>query len=173
MKWIYLLLSLFLFSCSASYHLEKAKKKGAKIETQIVKEYVTRTDTIIDTLTNTKEIRVTIIDTVEKEINSIKYIPLSRQERLKYKDSLKHEREMYDMLLSAYKDSLKNSRQITRLNNKKANRSEKNAVKMERAEKRSGFFWFFAGFITCFFMIAALYIYFKLYSKDCGALRMH
>lgn len=150
MKWIYLLSSLFLFSCSASYHLEKAKKKGAKIETQIVKEYVTRTDTITDTLTNTKEIRVTIIDTVEKEINSIRYVPLTRQQRKALKDSMDHEIKKQRLELKALTNELNNERRINRDNNRKSNRSEKNAVKMEQAKHFPWWIWFLIGFSTHF-----------------------
>jgi len=159
---------LFIFlitlsSCSASYHLKKAQKKGAEFGTEIVYKYETKTDTIIDTLTNTVEIRTTLLDSFPYEVKTIKYVPLSRQERLKFKDSLRFERKNNKLILSAYKDSLKYSKQITRLNNRKSNRSEKNAVKMERAKRTPTIILSFAifGMICFLILIIKIFLYIR------------
>lgn len=159
----YLFLVLLLSSCSASWHLKKAQKKGAEFGTEVIYKYNTKTDTIIDTLTNTVEIRTTLIDSFPYEVKTIKYVPLSRQERLKFRDSLKFERKNNKLLLSAYKDSLKYSNQITRLNNRKSSRSEKNAVKMERAKRTPTIILSFAIFgIICFLiLIIKIFLYIR------------
>lgn len=92
-------LIFFLVSCSASHHIQKMQKhkakaelKGAKFEDSISYRYITQIDTITDTLTQERYIRTTVIDSVPYIVSKLIYVPMSRQERLAYQDSLKTER---------------------------------------------------------------------------------
>lgn len=92
-------LIFFLVSCSASFHIQKMQKhkakaelKGAKFEDSVSYRYITQIDTITDTLTQERYIRTTVIDSVPYIVSKLIYVPMSRQERLAYQDSLKTER---------------------------------------------------------------------------------
>ena len=113
----------FLTSCSAQYHLNKAKKKGAELETRTEYKYVTDTDTVIDTLTNTIRIRTVVIDSVPYPVTTVKYVPKTRTEirydYKRFKDSLKYYRRMYsDSLQTALKQSKIENRTERKANNK-------------------------------------------------------
>jgi len=93
----FLIIILLLSSCSANYHLNKAVKKGAELETVTVEAYIY--DTIIDTVENKIYIRTRIKDTIYKQKNVVKYVPKTRwKTRIEYKtnrDSLRHVEKLY------------------------------------------------------------------------------
>jgi hypothetical protein len=107
-----LILLLFLSSCSASWHLNKAVKKGAELEQVSMPVYLY--DTITDTVDNRVIIRTIIKDTMWSVRDVVKYVPKTRwQTRIEYrydhkrfKDSLKYFKRMYsDSLKAAVKTS--------------------------------------------------------------------
>ena len=106
MKYLQIFLVFFLVSCSASWHLNKAVKKGAELEVVKVPEYVY--DTIYDTVENKVIIRTRIKDTLWNEKTVVKYVPKTRIEYRydykRFKDSLRHYRRVYsDSLQNAFK----------------------------------------------------------------------
>ena len=110
MKYLQIFLVFFLFSCSASWHLNKAVKKGAELEVVKVPEYVY--DTIYDTVENKVIIRTKIKDTIWNEKTVVKYVPKTRIEyrydHRRFKDSLRHYRKVYS-------DSLDNAEKIAKI----------------------------------------------------------
>ena len=105
--WIVLI--LFLSSCSAQYHLNKAIKKGAELKTvEVVKHDTTYfSDHYFH------------IDTIYSKETLVEYVPKTKwQTRIEYKydhkrfrDSLKYYRRMYS-------DSLNNALKTTKIENK-------------------------------------------------------
>lgn len=103
------ILSLILFSCSANYHLNKAVKKGAKLE--VIKEVHRDTTWITDHYYR--------IDTTHNERIIVNYVPETRwKTRIEYrydykrfKDSLKHYQRVY-------KDSLNNALKTSKIENR-------------------------------------------------------
>jgi len=93
----FLIIILLLSSCSANYHLNKAVKKGAELETITVEAYIY--DTIIDTVENKIFIRTRIKDTIYDTKTLVKYVPKTRwKTRIEYKtnrDSLRHVEKLY------------------------------------------------------------------------------
>jgi len=126
----YLICILLLASCSASWHLQKAKKKGAKFQQEIVYKYITE----VDTVTN----EVIIVDSVPYETIKIEYIPKTRIElkfdHKKFKDSLRFERMRLSSDLKRFKDSLRFASRITISDNK-------TLVKTAKIEKRTSRWW--------------------------------
>ena len=163
---LYLIVATLLLSCDASHHIQKmqkhklkAEQKGAKFEKETEYKYIFETDTITDTLTNEVEIIKRVVDSIPYEREKLIYVPLSRQERKALKDSMNHELKKAKLELSALKSELNNERKINKDNNRKANRSEKNAVKMERAKHYAWWVWFLIGFFSCF--CVGIYLKFK------------
>jgi len=105
----YAILFFFLFSCSANYHLNKAIKKGAELETIEVKR--------VDTVWHSSHYYE--LDTIYDHNTIVKYIPKTKWEtRIEYrydykrfKDSLKHYRRIYS-------DSLRNALKTSKIENK-------------------------------------------------------
>lgn len=147
----YLFFILLLSSCSASYHLKKAKKKGAEFGTEIVYKYNTKVDTIIDTLTNTVEIRTTVLDSFAYEVEKLKYVPMTRQERKRLKDSSKHVENTLRLEIRRSKDSL-------RFLNSKYRVDKKEAVRIAKIENRNSnwFIWIIVGFVLNIFCMFAI-----------------
>lgn len=108
MKLIYIvILGLFLSSCSAAWHLQKAEKKGAELGKEVVYKYITEHDTI------SNEIKV--IDSIPYQVTKIEYVPKTkyqiRFDHKRFKDSLNFIRKMY-------KDSVKYVIKEVRIENK-------------------------------------------------------
>lgn len=126
---------------TSEWHLNKAIDKGAIIEPEIRYEKVVEHDTIVNEVTG-ETIIVERIDSIPYEVQRIKYIPLSRQERLKYRDSLKWANKNMNVIADMYRDSLKNARRI----NKQENKTERTQSRQEN--KRSIWYvWFILGAI--------------------------
>ena len=146
---------LSLASCrTAQWHLDKAIDKGAIIEPKIRYEKVVEHDTIINEITG-ETIIVERVDSIPYEVQSIKYIPLSRQERLKFRDSLKWANKNMNVLADMYRDSLKNARRI----NKQENKTERTQSRQEN--KRSNWYvWFILGaiFMTILRLVVLPYL---------------
>ena len=108
----FLIIIFLLSSCSANYHLNKAVKKGAELETIDVYLY----DTITDTVENKIFIRTKVTDTIQKTL--VKYVPKTRwKTRIEYKylyklnrDSLKHVQKLYRDSIQVEKKKLSNER---------------------------------------------------------------
>lgn len=109
MKGISIIIIVLMTSCSAQYHLNKAVKKGAELETIVKTEH--------DTTWTTDHYYQ--IDTIHNEHTIVKYVPETRwKTRIEYrydykrfKDSLKYYRRMYS-------DSLKASVKTTKIENR-------------------------------------------------------
>lgn len=146
-----LLVIIFLLSsCSASWHLNKAKKKGAQFQQQVVYKY------IHDTITNE------VIDSVPYETVKIQYIPKTRFEtrieykfdHKKFKDSLQFERMRFKLSEKRFKDSL-------RFASVKTKQEVKQRVKTAKIEKRTSkwWLWLLIGFCLNFiFKLAVKFI---------------
>ena len=108
----FLIIIFLLSSCSAQYHLNKAVKKGAELETVDVYLY----DTITDTVENKIYIRTKVTDTIQKTL--VKYVPKTRwQTRIEYKylyrfnrDSLRHVQKLYRDSIQVEKKKLSNEK---------------------------------------------------------------
>jgi len=106
----YAILIFLLSSCSAQYHLNKAVKKGAELETVEVYLYDT------DTVENKIYIRTKVTDTIQKTL--VKYVPKTRwQTRIEYKylyrfnrDSLRHVQKLYRDSIQVEKKKLSNEK---------------------------------------------------------------
>jgi hypothetical protein len=101
-------------SCSAERHLKKADKhikkaieKGAVITPDTLYKYIYRTDTLYDVKTDTYTITNTIVDSIPYLVTEKVYVPMSRQERLKYRDSLDHIRRLYKLQNERLKEAQK------------------------------------------------------------------
>ena len=101
-------------SCSAERHLKKADKhikkaieKGAVITPDTLYKYIYRTDTLYDVKTDTYTITKTIVDSIPYLVTEKVYVPMSRQERLKYRDSLDHIRRLYKLQNERLKEAQK------------------------------------------------------------------
>jgi hypothetical protein len=100
---VYVMMVLFS-SCSAERHLKIADKhiqralsKGAKIDVDTAYRYIYKTDTIYDETINEVRFIETVIDSVPYLVTRKVYVPMSRQERLMYRDSLSHIRKLYEL----------------------------------------------------------------------------
>lgn len=119
MKRLLIFTAIFvLASCSAEYHIEKAKKKGAEFDTEIRYKYITDTDTIVDTLTNTIRIVQVVRDSFPYPVKSIRYVPMSRIERKHLKDSFNHVESIYRLENKRLADSLKNAYKQNKIENR-------------------------------------------------------
>lgn len=125
--WFVVITFFCLFGCSSSWYLNKAVSKGAKITPKIEYKYITKTDTIIDLVTKDTTIFERIVDSIEVETHSIEYIPITRQERKRLRDSSKYALKAYRLEISAYKDSLKLERYKEKQQRKKDVRHLKNS----------------------------------------------
>ena len=139
-----------LSSCSASWHLNKAQKKGAVIKQDVVYKYITETDTI------TNEVK--IIDSIPFETVKVEYIPKTRYEvrfdHKKFKDSLQSIEMRFKLSQKRFKDSLRFSSINVRSNNK-------TSVKTAKIEKRTSrwWLWLLIGFCLHFlFKLAVKYL---------------
>lgn len=100
---VYVMMVLFS-SCSAERHLkiadkhiQKALSKGAKIDVDTAYTYIYKTDTIYDETINEVIFIETVFDSVPYLVTRKVYVPMSRQERLMYRDSLSHIRKLYEL----------------------------------------------------------------------------
>lgn len=93
---VYVIMILFT-RCSAEYHLNKAIKKGAEIKVDTAYQYVYRTDTLYNEKTNTYTVTKFVVDSIPYLVTKKIYVPMSRQERLMYRDSLSHIRKLYEL----------------------------------------------------------------------------
>ena len=120
---------LFLSSCSASWHLNKAVKKGAELEQVSVPVYLY--DTVIDTVDNRVIIRTIIKDTVWNDKTIVRYVPKTKwQTRIEYrydhkrfKDSLKYFKRMYS-------DSLKAAVKTSKIDNRTQRKKDNTIVRV-------------------------------------------
>lgn len=120
MKAISIILIVLMTSCSAQYHLNKAVKKGAELETIVKTEHDTTwiTDHYYQ------------IDTIHNEHTIVKFVPKTRwKTRIEYrydykrfKDSLKYYRRMYS-------DSLKASVKTTKIENRTERKKNNSPVR--------------------------------------------
>lgn len=97
----------FMSSCSAEYYLSKAIKKGAQIKSDTSYQYIYKTDTIYNEKTNTFTVTKYVVDSIPFTIIRKIYVPMSRQERLLYRDSLSHIRKMYELETNRVKQKTK------------------------------------------------------------------
>lgn len=116
---------LLMIRCSASHHLKVADKhikkaidKGATITPDTLYKYVYDTDTIYDEKTNTFTITHNVIDSVPYLVTEKIYVPMSRQERLKYRDSLSHIRDLYELQSKRLKEAQKQKTKIIKIEQK-------------------------------------------------------
>lgn len=116
-----LTLSLAFYSCSSSYYVErseklreKAIKKGAIYQNDTIYSYITHIDTVLDPVTKEITIIKTIIDSIPYQVERLIYVPMNRQERKAYRDSLKYAFKMHRTDKRAYRDSLRYERKINR-----------------------------------------------------------
>ena len=136
-----------LSSCSASWHLNKAQKKGAVIQQEVVYKYIKE----YDTLTNT----VKIVDSIPFETVKIEYVPKTRIElrfdHKKFKDSLKSIETRFKLSQKRFKDSL-------RFASIKTKHETKERVKTARIEKRTSrwWLWLLIGFFLNFLIKLAV-----------------
>lgn len=100
---VYVLMLIFA-GCSAERHLkiadkhiQKALSKGAKIDVDTAYTYIYKTDTVYDEITNEIRFIDTIVDSIPYLVTRKVYVPMSRQERLMYRDSLSHIRKLYEL----------------------------------------------------------------------------
>lgn len=123
-----LILFAFMFSmasCSAAHHLKAADKhikkaieKGAVIMPDTLYKYVYDTDTIYDVETNTYTVTKHIVDSIPYLVTEKIYVPMSRQERLKYRDSLSHIRDLYELQSKRLKEAQKQRTKIVKIEQK-------------------------------------------------------
>ena len=125
--WLFSLFTvMFLMTrCSASHHLKaanrhikKAVEKGAVISADTLYKYIYDTDTIYDVKTNTYTVTKHVIDSIPFTVTEKIYVPMSRQERLKYKDSLSHIRKLYDLQSDRLKEAQKQKTKIIKIEQK-------------------------------------------------------
>lgn len=104
--WIFSILSISIMisSCSAERHLKisdkhikKAIAKGAKIKVDTAYRYIYDTDTLFNEITNEVHIIRKVVDSIPYSVVNTIYVPMSRQERIKYRDSLSHIRDLYEL----------------------------------------------------------------------------
>jgi hypothetical protein len=92
---------------AADKHIKKAIEKGAIIKPDTLYKYIYDIDTIYNEKTNTITITRHAIDSIPYVITQKIYVPMSRQERLRYRDSLSHIRELYELQSARLKQALK------------------------------------------------------------------
>lgn len=145
-------------SCSAERHLKKADKhikkaieKGAVITPDTLYKYIYRTDTLYDVKTDTYTITNTIVDSIPYLVTEKIYVPMSRQERLKYRDSLDHIRRLYKL-------------QNERL--KEAQKQKTKQVKQEqKTERKNSPVTLIKNLLWLIIICAVIYVLIKLYPK--------
>lgn len=119
-----------LSSCSASWHLQKAEKKGAKFQQDTVYKYITKVDTLTKTLT--------VVDSIPIETVKIEYVPKTRYEirfdHKRFKDSIQSIETRFKLSNKRFKDSLNFANSKTRI-------EAKEAVKTAKIEKRTSRWW--------------------------------
>lgn len=93
----YILIIFILFSCSPQWHLKKAIKKGAELETVVKREV------IYDTVWHEDHFTLIEKDTVFHETTLVKYVPKTRYE-VRYKTKELRDSLRYD--LKRFKDTL-------------------------------------------------------------------
>ena len=81
----------------ADKHIQKALSKGAKIDVDTAYRYIYKMDTIYDETINEVRFIETVLDSVPYLVTRKVYVPMSRQERLMYRDSLSHIRKLYEL----------------------------------------------------------------------------
>lgn len=115
---VYVIMILFT-RCSAEYHLNKAIKKGAEIKADTAYQYIYRTDTLYNEKTNTYTVTKFVVDSIPYLVTKKIYVPMSRQERLMYRDSLSHIRELYELETKRVKVEAKEETKQTKAEEKR------------------------------------------------------
>jgi hypothetical protein len=145
-------------SCSAESHLRKADRhikkaveKGAVITPDTLYKYIYKTDTLYDVKTNTYTITRTIVDSIPYAVTEKIYVPMSRQERLKYRDSLDHIRELYKLQSKRLKEAQKQK-------TKQVKQEQKTERKTSPANIIRNILWIL---VIC----SIIYVVIKLYPK--------
>ena len=144
-----------LVGCSLQHHLEKrdhhtekAIEKGAQFKKEIEYVYEIKTkDSLIYIDGEELLIEVPVIDSFPYEVERISYVPMSRQERLHLRDSMKYahkelkiDLKRFKVLADMYQDSLKHERKI----NRQENKTERTQIRQEN--KGSGWLiWLIIG----------------------------
>lgn len=144
-----------LIACSVEHHLQKrdhhtlkAKEKGAIFAPDTIWQYkIEYQDSLIYLDGDTIRVPYPVIDSIPYPVDELIYVPLSRQERLHLRDSmrfahkgLKIELKRFKVLADMYQDSLKHERKINRQNN----RTERTQFRQEN--KGSGWLiWLIVG----------------------------
>tara|TARA_R110002153_G_scaffold32752_7_gene99074 strand:+ start:1333 stop:1857 length:525 start_codon:yes stop_codon:yes gene_type:complete len=141
-------IALFIIGCDASHHIQKIEKhrqiaenKGAIFSPDTLWKYEIQHDTIINEISG-ETIFVPRVDSVAYSVDRLIYVPMSRQERLAHKDSLRYLLKNLREFGDQYADSLREARKM----NNSDNRKEK---AITRIENRSSWwkFWISLGFI--------------------------
>lgn len=158
--WLSFLFSIMFFMarCSASHHLKAADKhikkaiaKGAVITPDTLYKYIYETDTLYDEKTNTLTVTRHVIDSIPYLVTEKIYVPMSRQERLKYRDSLSHIRDLYELQSARLKQALK---------------YKTKQVKHEQKTKRKNSpVSFVKNLLWLLVVLAVIYVVIKLYPK--------
>ena len=158
--WLSFLSSVMFFMsrCTASHHLKAADKhikkaiaKGAVITPDTLYKYIYETDTVYDEKTNTLTVARHVIDSIPYLVTEKIYVPMSRQERLKYRDSLSHIRDLYELQSARLKQALKHKTK---------------QVKHEQKTKRKNSpVSFVKNLLWLLVVLAVIYVVIKLYPK--------
>lgn len=158
--WLLFTLSIMFFMtrCTAVHHLKSADKhikkaiaKGAVITPDTLYKYVYDTDTLYNEKTNTITITRRVIDSIPYLVTEKIYVPMSRQERLKYRDSLRHIRDLYELQNKRLKEALKHkTKQVKHEQKTKRKNSPVNFVK--------NLLWLLV-------VLTVIYVIIKLYPK--------
>lgn len=145
-------------SCSAERHLKKADKhikkaieKGAVITPDTLYKYIYRTDTLYDVKTDTYTITNTIVDSIPYLVTEKIYVPMSRQERLKYRDSLDHIRRLYKLQNERLKEAQK--------------QKTKQVKEEQKTERKNSPVTLIKNLLWLIIVCAVIYVLIKLYPK--------
>lgn len=149
---VYVVILLFA-GCSAERHLkiadkhiQKALSKGAKIDVDTAYTYIYKTDTVYDEITNEIRFIDTIVDSVPYLVTRKVYVPMSRQERLMYRDSLSHIRKLYELQSDRVKVQAKEE-------TKQVKAEEKRKKKTSPASFLKNLMWILIVFAIIYFLI--------------------
>lgn len=149
---VYVLMLIFA-GCSAERHLkiadkhiQKALSKGAKIDVDTAYTYIYKTDTVYDEITNEIRFIDTIVDSIPYLVTRKVYVPMSRQERLMYRDSLSHIRKLYELQSDRVKVQAKEE-------TKQVKAEEKRKKKTSPASFLKNLMWILIVFAIIYFLI--------------------
>lgn len=99
------------------------------VEPDVIYKYITERDTVTNTL------RVT--DSIPYEVEKVKTIRLTRQERKALKDSMRHVQRMYKLRLNSLEDSLNHVERMYELKIDSLESELKHATKQNRQNQRT------------------------------------